>query len=361
MNNMKTYLPYYLITALLAWLYFTQDSQRIYATHNSLFEQPDARYPPLPVNDHNGKWYAWYEFMGNVNQQVQQRNYPRLEQMVLEVRDTKPRYANFSWVLHELYNAIPNALPDYPEIHAMVADWQLAIPESNVPDIIAARAYFAEAWDYRGNGYAHTISSENYEQFRIHLEQAWQAAEVASNKGPPDAELCSLRTELAFAYHRDKTLAKHIFNECLAIEPGYFHLFYKVNRYLQPIWMGSDKEHQLFVNQAADVTRDIYGDGLYAMLMSATSFYHGRIFAGYGGSFSWERARTGFRDVLKNTGPSSDYIHHIFAYCAMLAHDHQTVAEMLTILGTQWDEDKARNFRVRAWYDQHLRLTQKYL
>ena len=325
-----------------------------------------SEYEPIEFNpqgtviDNQGEWYEWTRIRGVVQGHVKAKNFGRLEQMVQEVRNNGYQFKNTSWVLYELYNVIVIDLPDYEAIHTFIGEWKNYNPNSNIPDILEARAHRAKAWEIRGNGYSSYVSQEQYKGFQDYLKKSWQATERAERKGPMDSELCAVQIELSFAYMKNKSKAKKYFNKCIEIEPGYVHSYYMMRSYLQPIWFGSNKELQQFIEQSTDDTRYLYGDGLYALLVSAHTFNTSKIFAINGGSYSWPRVKSGFQHIFKKYGESS-YIWHIFGYCAMLAEDYETFAQILSEIGTQWDDEKKRYFKKKPWYNYHLNRTKVLL
>jgi hypothetical protein len=129
---------------------------------------------------------------------------------------------------------------------------------------------------------------------------------------------------------------------------------------LQRIWFGSDFELKRFIEQAAADTQTIYGDGMYAMLVSNHTFFTGQVFKPAGGSYSWPRVKAGFEDLFKIFGQSRHVLHQ-YGYCAMLAEDYPTFAWILQQLGTEWDEEKEFYFKKKSWYEFHLKRTREYL
>lgn len=330
----------------------------IYENTSGSDYEPIDFYPQAPVIDNQGQWYEWSTIRGVIQGYVKNKNFNQLEQKVQEVRNNGYQFATTNWVLYDLYNVIVIDLPDYEAIHAFINEWKTYNPNSNIPDILEARAHRAHAWDVRGNGYSSYVSEEQHQGFQIYLEKSWHAIERAEQKGPMDSELCAVQIELAFAHLKNKAKAKEYFRKCIEIEPGYVHSYYMMRSYLQPIWYGSNRELQRFIEKSADDTRTLYGDGLYALLVSAHTFNTSKIFAVNGGPYSWPRVKAGFQHIFKRYGESS-YIWHSYGYCAMLAEDYDTFAQILKEIGTQWDDDKKRYFKKKSWYNYHLSKTQK--
>ncbi len=305
-------------------------------------------------------WYSRNNIRSEIKLNVRTRNFNQLERMVNEARSNKYQFSTSISVLVDLYNGIPYAMHDFPEIHAFIDEWKKHSPNSNIPDIIAARAYRAEAQKARGGAYISNTSSAQLKTYKSLLGQAWEAITRAEDTGPMDAELCNTKVYLHFALNADKETALDAFEKCTELDPGYVHLYETASMFLRSIWFGSDRELVQFIERAANDTRSIYGDGLYALLVYQHTFYTGKMFEEFGGDFSWERTHRGFHDLFRKLGKSS-YTLHAYAYCAMLAEDYVVLAEILGEIGTAWDEEKQQYFKKKAWYNYHLNHAQVLL
>lgn len=306
------------------------------------------------------KWDDSTWLRKEVKQLVLDKDFHQLEKMVIKARAEKQRYKTTAWVLHDLYNAIPYSMSNYEAIYRFTTEWRNASPKSNIPDVIEARAYVARAWAIRGNAKFKNLSSSEYIGFKEYLEKAWELFYIAENIGPVDAEICTKRTELAFLLHGDKALAQRIFGECVKIEPGYYPVYNEMLNYLQPKWFGSSKEMLRFVEESAENTKHIDGDGLYSLLVNARARNTNKLFNENGGEFSWARTKSGFHDLLTKYG-ESPYVLHRYGYLAMLVKDYKAFAEVLAKTGTEWDENKEKYYKKRSWYEHHLNHAKKYL
>ncbi len=289
-----------------------------------------------------GNWYDITKIRGVVRHLVEEKKFSQLEDMVHQARVEKLRLITETWVLRDLYNAIPYSLEDYDSIYQLVAEWRDHSPDSNIPDIIEARALYSYAWKVRREHSRSTVSNKQHLGFKDYLSKAWDSTILAEEKGPVDLEVCTIKTTLLFVLFSDKTLAKEQFYKCAKIEPGYIHLYITTANYLQSKWTGSNRELLEFVEKSADDTAYIFGDGLYALLVSSLTDDNSksfRIFIEDGGIFSWQRAMKGFDDIIEKNGKSS-YILHMYGYCAMLAFDNYVFAKILKEIGIEWDESK---------------------
>ncbi len=307
-----------------------------------------------------GKWDDPTWLRKEVKQLVLHNDFRQLEKMIHDARTKKQRYKTTAWVLQDLYNAIPYMQSTYEGIYRFIDEWRENSPESNIPDVIEGRAFVARAWDIRGNAKSRNLSYNEYTGFKEYLAKAWESLSIAENKGPMDAEICTKKMEIAFLLYADKIRAKMIFSKCVKIEPGYYQAYIEMLNYLQPKWFGSSEEMLMFVEKSADSTKHIDGDGLYSILVNARSNNSNKLFVGNGGEFSWARTKSGFHDILKKYG-ESPYILHRYGYLAMIASDHNALAEVLKKTGVEWDELKEKYYRKRSWYEYHLNKTKEYL
>jgi len=348
-----------LIVIIIIYFFFSKE-EGFFPGNIDFTEQENAFLSTTRFGDNTGKWYDATNIRSEVKKHVVAKNFSRLEEMVHEVRAEKLQFNTTTWVLIDLYNAIPNSLTDYESIHKFIGQWRNHSPESNIPDIIEARAFREEAWDQRGGA---KLSSEQFYTYQVFLSKAWDSIAFAANKGPIDVEVCSVQISLFFAHHKDKKSAKDLFETCVQIEPAYIHLYNITTHYLQKKWFGSNKELLQFVEDSADATQKFYGDGLYALLVASLrddNSKNFRIFKDNGGDFSWIRTKKGFADIFERFGKSS-YILHIYGYCAMMVNDYEVLAEVLKEIGTKWDDEKEMYFIKKSWYDFNLSRAKAYM
>ena len=279
---------------------------------------------------------------------------------MIEARSKALQFNTTVSVLLDLYDGIAFSLPDFDAIHAFIEQWRSHDPGSNIPDILEARAHIAHAWEIRGNGYSSYVSDDQFEGFREFVAKAWESAVKAEQKGPMDAELCSVLVKLTFIHKRSKLKAKRYFEQCQEIDLGYIPAYQVMRTYLQRIWYGSDRELRQFIEQAAADTQHLYGDGMYAILVADHTFNTSIIFEKNGGPYLWSRVKAGFEDIFMKYG-YSDHMLHEYGYCAMLAEEHETFAEILKHIGTEWDDSKEHYFRKKSWYQYHLSKTKPYM
>ncbi|MCF6318943.1 MAG: DUF4034 domain-containing protein [Proteobacteria bacterium] len=331
------------------------------------FQKTEKRETFLPLNLPNeviandvGKWYEKANIRGEVQQAVDENNFDKLETMVHKARSEKLKFNDMGSALLYLYNMIPGLTDSYESLYELVDEWRRHSPQSNIPDIIEARAFKVTAWDIRGDVMADKVSKNRHDDFKIHLSRAWDSITIAAKKGPIDSVVCSVQTELAFVLFEDKKLAKEHFYKCAKIEPGYMPLYYIMRTHLQEKWSGSDKELLQFVEESADATKHIYGDGLYSLLAYSHTRDTNKVFIESGGLFSWNRTRRGFRDILEKYGKSS-YILHGYGYLAMSVSDHEAFAEVLQETGTEWNPLKERYYRNQSVYNDHLSKAKVYM
>lgn len=316
--------------------------------------------PDEMIRNDVGKWYEGSKIRSEVQQHVSKRNFDELEKMVNEARSEKLQFVNLNSVLLYLYNTIPGLLSSYEELYEFVDEWRKHSPQSNIPDIIEARAFKVTAWDIRGNKMGEQISKKRHDDFKKHLSRASESITLAAEKGPIDSVVCTVQTELAFVLSDNKKLAQENFDMCAKIDPGYIPLYYKMRNFLQEKWNGSDKELLKFVDDSSEATNPIYGDGLYALLAYSHTRDTNKIFINDGGLFSWNRTRRGFRDILEKHGKSS-YILHGYGYLAMSVNDHEAFAEVLNETGTEWNQLKERYYRNQLEYNDHLSKAKDFM
>jgi hypothetical protein len=351
-----------LIIVFIVYLFFPKE-EGFFPANIDFTEQENDYFSLTRFGNNSGEWYDWNNIRAEVQELVNSKNFSQLEKFVDQARTEKLQHKNVSWVLMVLYNIISQTFDNYESFQEFASEWRQNSPESNIPYIIEARAYRAKAWEVRGGSYSHKVTNEQNYSYRDYLSKSWDSISLAANKGPVDAEVCSVQVSLFFILHKDKKSAKDLFYKCVQIEPGYIDLYEITTNYLQSKWYGSNKELLQFVEDSADATQNFYGDGMYALLVASlrddNSKYF-RIFEQQGGDFSWPRTKAGFEDIIERFG-KSHHILHIYAYCAMMVNDYEVLAELLKEIGTKWDNDKEFYFIKKSWYDFNLSRARAYM
>jgi hypothetical protein len=130
-----------------------------------------------------------------------------------------------------------------------VQEWHRRSRPSSLADSWLAGAHKQVAWDYRGSGWANTVSDNAWRQFRSHNEQGILLLEKTLKDAPPTPYVCE---ELCQIYGSNGPGEKmHAVHEILIRQwPDCIDTWYAVLNYTRPRWGGSNEEAMALIDRA---------------------------------------------------------------------------------------------------------------
>jgi len=235
----------------------------------------------------------------------------------------------------------------------MLQRWHEAHPGSVTPRIVLADAHTEYAWEARGHGWASTVTEEGWKGFREHLTKAWEILREAEKLETKDPQLYSIMvlTGMGLSKDRPGALASLLsdvtglkltrneiaeaFEKGVQVEPAYYHTYFRRAISLLPRWGGGPGEVELFAARAVELTRDLEGEALYAVVAYHVLDFVGTATYCHRFHFSWPRIKQGHIDLLKRF-PESTYRLNAFCLFASIYKDRETARELFDKIGDNW-------------------------
>jgi hypothetical protein len=214
--------------------------------------------------------------------------------------------------------------------------WMAQFPQSSMAAIALSYANVAHGYEYRGGGYATTVTPEDWKKFHSHVARAQEALVKRQGVGRQDPNWWAEMLRVAKldsnaagdAYARIATAALEAF-------PGNHDVYFEVAQRLMPKWGGSLEAISKLADQAVANTRQTQGTALYARIYWTV----------YQESFdkdffkkpqvSWPKIRTGFDDLIKHY-PDPWNVNY-FASIACDAGDKTTAKRVFKLIGDKID------------------------
>lgn len=236
----------------------------------------------------------------------------------------------------------------FAELQALTLEWTHKHPKSAIAHILHAQALSSRGWAFRGDGYANTVSPENWREFRRYSERAAQYLRGHSAVAFTDSTAHFLMVRIGNDLGLDKDTLWSIAQDGLKIHPHNESLYFVVLGYLIPKWGGSAKAVDEFIQEVVRKTQPQKGLEMYARLYSDASsmqFKHELFRESYA---DWQRMNQGFKDWYQQQGLLQTV--NAWAYFACMAKDRATLQQQLDLMGqtppmqNEWGSNPSRNF-----------------
>lgn len=143
--------------------------------------------------------------------------------------------------------------------------WQ----QSSFAHLTKGRAYISYAWAARGNGWASTVSKENWKLMSERLEVADKAFSQAWKLDSHDPRICSEMVRLELGQGKGRDRMELWFQRGMKLNPGNYNLCFEKLNYLRPRWFGSHEEMIKFGRECATNTD---WSGLVPMMLADTHY-----------------------------------------------------------------------------------------
>lgn len=306
----------------------------------------------LPIEGRNAR-YANLVYSGLFYEAVIHRNFDLIDKAADQARTSKERLPGGNWKLSYIYGELSTPFEassdfEWNQHLDLLKQWTREKPGSVTAKIALAAAYVAYAWNARGNGYAQTVSDENWKLFRERLASARDVLTLAYGE-----QVCpkwyAVVLQLALGQSWDKQTYETLFSDAVNHEPTWFEYYKHKVIFLLPQWNGEKGELEAYINGLASRPGKTDNAMLYFILNE------------YIGSFLKEKShaatnypllKQGFIDLRKTYGTTPRHMNWA-AYKAIVMNDRSFAREIfaelngdadLQIWGTQQAFDGAKMF-----------------
>ena len=250
-------------------------------------------------------------------------------------KDGLRQISPFSAGLATLWNiGEPEATDAYfANLDALTASWLEAHPRSPLARALRMRALYARAWWYRGDGYANTVSPQQFALFERYIQAA-----LAQAQGEPirsDDELSHVwLVMIARSAKLDWRTQRALAEDTLATHPEALGLWEELLYSAEPKWGGDwDLVKHMVLDAAARQKTPEEGDEMYARLWVDASFeLEGEFLRA---PVDWIRVKRGLRSIVAHFPHSSSV--NDFAKLACLRQDRAAAQDMMDRLGDEPD------------------------
>lgn len=282
-------------------------------------------------------------FMAEVRGAFDEKQFDKLEALAGDLRRSKELFRDGSWKIRAFYDGLDNRFHTGEDGYLTDLEtheaWRKAHPDSVTQRIAMADLYTSYAWHARGSGYAHTVTSQEWDLMRERLDQAAkalkEARELANASKVTDICWYSVAIHLGLGQEWEKETFDQAVADAMEVEPTYWGVAAQRAYSLLPRWYGEEGDWEAFAARMADDARGP-GDEVYARIVMNLSGYYADVFRD--AKASWPRTRNGMEALLAKY-PESVTLQNQAAYLGTLGRDREYAKRWFDKLGENYIED----------------------
>lgn len=228
--------------------------------------------------------------------------------------------------------------------------WAAQFPRSIIAAIALGKAYEQHGWEYRGGGYANSVSKEDWKVFHDYSARAFEVLSKRADAGKSDPAWWWRMLQLGRIQSWPAEQYSRFAREAVDAFPGYYDIHFEVAHGLTPQWGGSAEAVAAYADEAMKRTRSTDGAALYARIYWSVS---GSILPQdwRGPPTDWRKIRTGFDDLIKRYPDPWNLNHYGLFACTV--GDKPTAKRVLAIIGDNVDpsawNDRGTWMRCKNW------------
>jgi hypothetical protein len=145
-------------------------------------------------------------------------------------------------------------------------NWAAAQPKNPAPIITQAYLLTEQAWCFRGNGRAPTVSADDWPKFYEGLEAANRLLDDNKEIAAVDPEFYTVKARIYRGLNASPEQFDELLKEATKREPNYHRTYFDAVLFYMPQWGGSYEQVHQFAQFAARQSRETEGTALYARL-----------------------------------------------------------------------------------------------
>lgn len=272
------------------------------------------------------------------NSLLQEKNFKQLELLAAQYRlpnsfasDGQPNLVGFYEGVSKQHSNCKNLKEtdqQWDDHRALLLAWDNEIKNSITSKIALASFELAYGWHVRGSGMASTVSQNQWVLFKDRVNKAKLLLDGYKPEVRNDPGWHSSRLQVALALQSNKKEFDKIYNNAIKKFPYYYELYYTNLSFHSSEWYGSDKEANLYFEQAVKLTKSKIGPSMYGRLYTQIQndmFTSGRA--------DWPKMKIGFERIIQDYPDPWNY--NKFAKFACIAKDTDTLSKQLQLIGNK--------------------------
>jgi hypothetical protein len=205
---------------------------------------------------------------------IQAEDFKALSAMEQEFLSTGARTSSGIWKLGAYHASVQFYLADgllrkdrcEYRMADFVTRWATAEPASPAPIITHAHLLREQAWCFRGNGYAASVTADDWPKFYSGIEAANETLETYKDMASVDPEFYAIKASILLGSTTSPAEIDALVKEATDRVPDYHRFYRNAVWHYMPQWGGSDQQIDQFARFAARTGRETEGTGFYARM-----------------------------------------------------------------------------------------------
>ena len=273
-------------------------------------------------------WPSYGVAINHLEHLVNVGGYALLERALTELATSDQQFSNgfpkagtVWWGIRRMTQGMDSKTPESNKLRP----WTAAVPHSNFVVIGEAQNLYDQAWGFRGEGVASTVSPEAWKLFHRKLREAEDLLLAAPQltKDTPVWHFTMLY--LALNSPELKTKPDALFQDAIKRWPRHFPMYELVLGYQVPKWGGSWQKVDLLVDHWSRGLAATEGDSVYARLY--VLLFQGGDDLPKGLKMNWQRMKTSLEDLIKRY--PEPYFKNVYAGYACKLRDKAAFAKAI--------------------------------
>jgi hypothetical protein len=295
-------------------------------------------------------------FKEEVRTLLRQQRFDRLDHLSDELVKTDARFPGGDWKSYRFQDALAkpplgkDASDDEWERHiAVLQRWHRARPDSMAAVLALTDAMIGYGWKARGGGYAATVTPEGWQLLHERTSDVDSLLAEMGRRVPRTPYWYCAMIDAGRMEGWDRKRVEALFDEAVALEPRYLHVYSAMARYLMPRWYGEEGDWETFAERSAERLGGREGSVVYGhVAWQISKMYRGADFYQQN-RVSWQRIKQGFIDREALYGFSARNL-NAFCLLAGAAADRETTRALFARIGDAWDVDV---WKERKYFDEY--------
>lgn len=317
-------------------------------------QESQTRIPIIVSTDGLTYEDATWVYSGIFYEALIHHDFDLIERAAAAARDSKEKLPGGIWKLQLIYSLLNmplEATSDYEwnEHIELLKKWTEAKPSSLTAKVALAEGYVSFAWKARGNGFANTVSDQNWDLFNERLARGRDI--LFSARGQRVCPMWySVMQQIAQGEGWDNAAYERLFTDAVQHEPTWYQ-YYKLKAiFLLPRWHGKPGELETYINGLSLRTGRTDNAMLYFLVNEYAARYDQNEKLKHGSSY--ELTKQGFLDLQKAYGATVQDVNWA-CFKALQSNDRSFARELfaelkdnadLYVWGSKETFDAAKSF-----------------
>jgi hypothetical protein len=260
------------------------------------------------------------------------KDYKSLDAMINFLRDNKVRTSSGLWLQSFYYGDIQEFIEqagtqaEFDAIETELNRWRKTSKNSDASRLATATLMSKRAWQYRGSGYASSVSEEAFKNFHVHIEMTRKYLFENEDISKRDPEWFSETFNvLRVGSYVDEEQYQQYFNKAVSQFPEYYPMYFSAASFYLSKWHGDDAAFDMFAKSGTGILSPEQAKALYARIYWAQAC--GRCGDVRTWRDHWSDIRAGFEQIIKDY-PDEWNINN-YARIACSAYDKDKTLELM--------------------------------